>query len=509
MSNQQLASIDGGFRLEQIIPGSRLIGTQTIKVRSCCSSWRECEKDDVYVAIVGDDFDGHDFAQEAISRGATAVVAERLLAINCPQCLVPDSRKAFGSICHALAGTPSDQISTVGIAGSDGKTVTAHLIRSIYRAAGSRVGLISSIEVNTGRCEAPANGTELNAPLLADRLGQMVLSGCNHAVVEMPSIALAQHASSGVRLDAAVLTNIRRDFRDFHGNDGNYIRAHQRLLEYLKPTGFAVLNADDPTTHYLLDQIDTPTLTIGIRQAAEIKAKIVERTSTDQTFLLQAGSDSVAVRTSIIGDQHVYNCLSATAVALTTGVPLTTIADGLEAAGAIPGRMERVECGQEFGVWIDAASSPSQLATAINAVRKVTRGKVYCVCSVTGDQTDGHRKRMGEIIERAADQAVITKAAIREHVDYEPFHQVLDGFTKPAGAEVIPNRFNAIEWALSRAGAGDAVLVAGSGERSIGSVGEKCWPISDRDVCQAWLYDRVKPESQQPGQDIYKIDDYR
>lgn len=509
MSSQHLASVSGGIPLNEILPNSQFIGSDSVSVRSCCSKWEECERNDIYVAIVGNEQDGHDFAQDAIKLGASAIVTERLLAIDQPQCIVKDSRQAFGQICHALAGTPSRAISTIGVSGTDGKTVTSHLLRSIYRAAGAKVGLLSSIEVNTGRAQSQPTSGPFNAPLLADRLGQMVLSDCKYAVVEMPSVALAQRSMSGVTLDAAVLTNIRQDHRDFHGNNQNYIRAHERLLEYLKPTGFAVLNADDPTTHFLLDQIDAPTLTIGMRQACEIKGRVIERTMTDQTFLIMAGNESVVVRSNTIGDQHIYNCLSAAAVALTTEIPLQVIAQGLESAGTIPGRLERIECGQDFGTWIDSAHSPSQLANAIKAVKNVTKGKVWCVCSVNDEQTATHRRRMGEIIERSADQSVVTRTAIEKHVDYEPFHQVLDGFDKPESAEIIPNRFSAIEWGLSRAKPGDSVLITGCGERPVATVGEKQWPVSDRDVCQAWLYDRGKKETESSPARIFNIEDFR
>ena len=135
MSTKELAYPNSFIRLDEILPNSTFIGKRDVPVRSCCSRWEECESDDVYVAIVESENDGHDFANEAVSRGASAIVTERLLAVDRPQCIVEDSRLAFGSICHALAGRPSERLSTVGVSGSDGKTVTSHLISSIYAAA--------------------------------------------------------------------------------------------------------------------------------------------------------------------------------------------------------------------------------------------------------------------------------------------------------------------------------------------------------------------------------------
>ncbi|MEM7456883.1 MAG: Mur ligase family protein [Planctomycetota bacterium] len=375
MSIQQLASASGALRLGNILPQARTIGSGDIAVRSCCSQWNECQSDDIYVAIVGPEFDGHDFARDAVQRGASAVVTERLLAIDLPQFIVGDSRLAFGQICHALAGQPSQRLQTTGVSGSNGKTVTSHLIQQIFLAAGADVGLLSTISTATEN-ESKA---DFSAPGLADRLSTMVLEDCSHAVVEIPSEALAQHTLAGTKLDTAVLTNIHYDDLGFHRTKENYRRANLRLLDYLKPTGVAVLNADDPASHFLLGEIDAPVLTVAMKQQAELTARIVERQAAWQTFLLTAGGQSVAVRTNIIGDQHVYNCLSAAAVGLSNGIELPVIARGLENASTVPGRLERVDCGQPFNVWIDSAKSVRQLATALQSIRKVTKGKVWCV----------------------------------------------------------------------------------------------------------------------------------
>jgi UDP-N-acetylmuramoyl-L-alanyl-D-glutamate--2,6-diaminopimelate ligase len=509
VSTQELASVRGSIRLEEILPDSKIIGKRDIRVRSCSSRWDECQPEDLYVAIVDSETDGHEFAREAVQRGAMAVVTERLLAIDRPQCIVEDTRLAFGTICHALAGDPSNRMATVGVSGSDGKTVTSHLIGSIFEASGGEVGVLTSIENRLGPGLRMAPNKQLNSALLADQLSAMVLSGCTQAVIEMPGIALAQHALSGISLDAAVLTNIRMDDIRFHGSKENYRRANTRLLDYLKPTGFAVLNADDPTTHFLLDQIDSPVLTIGMKHEAEVTARVVERLPHEQTFLISAGGESAVVRTSIIGDQHIYNCLSAAAVGLTSGIQLAVIAKGLEAAGNIPGRLERIECGQPFGVWVDSARSPRQLATAIQSVKRVTGGKIWCVCSISEHQSRADRRKIGEIIEKVSDTPVITNAEVNKNTDYEPTHQVLDGFVNPAKAQLIPNRFNAIEWTLSQAQPNDAVLITGCGDRPVARVGDHQWEISDRDICQAWLYDRGSWGQPSAHPRIFNIDDYR
>ena len=509
----QLVNTNLGIRLRDVLPDAKLIGTDEVYFRSCCGMWKDCQPDDLFVAIMEAEQDGHDYTQEAISRGAAAVVTERLLTTNRPQCVVDDSREAYGRICQALAGRPSQRLTTVGVSGTDGKTVTSHLISSVFKAAGQRCGLVSSIEVTSGSNRQSVPCQEINPPWLAEQLTQMVLANCESAVVEIPSVALAKRSLAGVDLDVAVLTNIRKNHLNFHGSQSNYRRAKLRLLNQLKQTGLAVVNADDPTTHFLLNEIDKPVLTVGIKQEADVTARLIERTRSEQTFMITAGSDSIPIRTSIIGDQHIYNCLSAMAVGLATGIDLSTIAKGLESANNISGRLERVECGQPFGVWVDSARSASQLANAIAALRQVTSGKVLCICSIDEGQSKHQRRTMGEILERASDLPIITRASIEQVIDYEPAHQVLDGFSDPERAQLIPNRFKAIEWALQQAQPGDAVLVTGCGERPFALIGEHNWTITDRDVCQAWLYDHatLSPDCEQPGEHpwILNIDDYR
>ena len=299
-----LLSPSHGIRLADLLTNATFIGVDDVVATSCCCHWSDCQTDDLFVAIVGPEHDGHDFAHEAIRRGARAIVTERLLAVDFPQVLVSDTRLAYGNICHALGGQPCDHLTTIGVSGTDGKTVTAHLIRCILTAAGKQTGLASSIEVNLGAKHQAVPSADFNAPTLANQLAQMAINGCSHAVVEVPSESLAQHSIAGVNFDVSVLTNIRREGVADTGSFRNYRRANLRMLESLKPSGVGILNADDPVINHCLDKIETPFLTTGIKQEAEVNAKLLERSRSEQTFLLIAGNESVPVRTAIIGDQQ-------------------------------------------------------------------------------------------------------------------------------------------------------------------------------------------------------------
>lgn len=518
MSNQSLTGAASeldpfgtqGIRLKSILPQSRFVGGDSFRVQSCCGQWNEVQQDDLYVAIVDADNDGHDFAEEAITRGAGAVLTERLLAIDRPQCIVPDSRIAYGKISQALAGNPSQHAAAIGVSGTDGKTVTSHLIHCILQQASYQVGLNSSIQTGWDDYIDTQAPEQVNSPTLAANMARMVLNGCSHMVLEAPNESLANHSFSGVELDVAVLTNIRRDHLTHDASPKNYMRVKTRMLDYLKPTGFAIVNADDPLSRDLLDEIDKPTLTFGIHQSAEVSARMIDRWPTEQTFMIRAGGQSVPVRTSMIGKHHIYNCLAATSVGLTLGIDLATIARGLEKASEIPGRMQALRCGQPFGVWVDSAHTPSQLATALQAIRGVVDGQIWCVVSAADGQSSLHRKQLGQIAERAGDQCVVTRSDCSQAIDFEPMHQLLDGFVEPGKPQVIPNRFKAIQWVLENARAGDAVLISGKGQQPFALVGEQAWPVSDRDVAEAWLFDNNDLEDKNDnGPDTFNIDDYR
>ena len=498
-----------GISLKRVLPEAKFFGTDDVIVRSCCGKWDECHSNDLYVAIVGPEQDGHDFASQAIKMGAGAILAERLLAVNSPQCIVDDSRHAYGVLCQQLAGQPSQRLVSIGVSGTDGKTVTTALINAIFETAGQKSRLINSIE--NQKATVDPNMVEWTPPWLANCLSNAALANHSHCVVEIPSTALAQHHAAGLELDIALLTNIRKDYLGFHGSTRNYRNAKMRLLDHLKPEGMAVLNADDPTTHFLLDKIDKPTLTIGVHQAAEVTGKILEQSISEQTIMITAGQESVIVRTSMIGQHHLYNCLTAAAVGLAQNIGLETIARGLESVGHVPGRLQRIECGQPFGVFIDTGRTPTQLATALHTLKQATDGRVICVASSNQEHEPGVREQIGRVIERGSDLCVITEENAGAVDSYHTIHQVLDGFKRAAKPQVIPNRLKAIEWALANARKGDVVLVAGKGDRPIAVVDDSRWEINDADVCTAWLYDESNQHDYEDndGPTIYRFDDYQ
>jgi UDP-N-acetylmuramoyl-L-alanyl-D-glutamate--2,6-diaminopimelate ligase len=476
--------------LKRLCPGARFFGAADINVTSVSADSRAIEGGDLFAAIVGNSTDGHQHIAQALARGASAVVAERFVPTGGrPLCVVPDSRVAFARICQALADHPSRRLKVIGVTGTNGKTSTSWLIRGILEAAGCRTGIVGTLENSDGEVVEPADMTTPPAPVLAHWLERMTMAGCSHAVLEISSHALAQARIEGIELNAACVTNVRRDHLDFHNTLANYRQAKARIFEHLAADGFAVLNADDPISAGFVDLVDGPALTVGMISPAEVTAQLIDRDKSEQTFLLSAGNDTVPVRTRMIGDHHISNCLVAAAVGLVYGIDLADIARGIERVEQVPGRMERIECGQPFGVFVDYAHTPDALELSLSTLREVTEGRLICAFGAGGGRDREKRPQMGRIVESAADEAIVTDDNPR-HEDSNRIHRdIVRGFKWPSAARIIPDRAEAIAYALSQAEAGDCVLIAGKGHEEHQIIGNRRYRFDDRRIAQDWLYD--------------------
>lgn len=497
--------------LRGLLPETEFFGPDDVPIAGCACDSRKVRPGDLFVALSGVRRDGRDFIAEAVARGCSAVMlqsgnrqilpkrSEDSPAHNAPGpvysdypvpvCLVPNARESYARLCQALAGNPSRQLKVIGVTGTNGKTTTTCLIAGIFKAAGYRVGLLGTLGYLDGRVVEPAAYTTPPPDVLASMLARMVRNECTHAVMEVSSHALDQSRTAGVWFDAACVTNVTQDHLDYHGTMSEYRRAKGRLFDHLDEDGLAVLNADDPGSAGYLRRLDCPALTVGIREPAEITAVPLEQFAGEQTFLLAAGNETVPVRTRMIGTHHIYNCLTAAAVGLAHNIELTTIVRGLEFAGQVPGRLERIECGQPFSVFVDYAHTPDALATVLQTVRAVTTGRVICVFGAGGERDREKRPLMGRAVEQAADAAILTNDNPRREDSRAIFRDVLEGFIAPKAVDVISDREEAIRRALASARPGDCVLIAGKGHEDYQIIGDQKLEFDDREAAKKWLFE--------------------
>ncbi len=452
-----------GVSLDELFAEATRTGVGRVMATSCCTDWRQLEPGDVYVALSdsGDGVeDGHEHAQRAASHGAIAIVCEQPVAVfDVPTYLVPDSRVALGKLSQALVGNPSNTIPVIAVTGSHGKSTTLALLESIFSVAGKHCGVMSSLGCYDGMSHSRGIGNSPSAPAIAARLASMEAAGCTHALIEVSSRSISQARLAGISLDSICVTNVTGAHLDLHNTVQAYRDVQRRVLDYLSPGGVVTLNADDPESMKWLDGIHGPVLTCGLGAQAEITAQVVQQFSNEQIFVLTAGSDSAAVRSSIVGEHHVANCLAAATMALAHGIDLQTIAAGIEAVDRLPGRMERIDCGQGFPVYLDAADTPDALRASLRAARQLAEGRVICVLGDDSRHSAASDYTLKHVVCRMADLAIVSRP-------------LADGdFERTGHVEVVAERGEAIACAVAMAEPGDVVVIAGSQSQSMPTFG--------------------------------------
>ena len=433
--------------LASLLPGARFVGCDDIVVRRLSADPEACRRGEVFVAVAGDDADGHDRAALAIQRGASGIVAERMIpTFGTPLCLVPDARWALARIAQALRGDPAGQLRVIAITGTAGKTTTAWLAASVLAEGRLRVGVLSDLGCLDGMNASPADADYTSPPGLAGWLDRCVSSGCSHAVVEVTSSMLAAEALAGVPCDTVVVTNLGRAHLDRHGTARAYRAITGRAVDALDDHGALVIDLDDPAAARLAARRGGGrVLPVGLRRQGTLGAVPVERGLDGQTFLLRHGGDSAVVSVETPVASFVRDSLCAAAVGLRAGLPLAVVARGLEAAGAIPGRLDRICRGQDAHVFADCPSSGRALATTLAGLRRLSRGRLALLIEEPAIPRFGDPRRFVERAARWCDECVTVPADVLD----------AEAGTRPLAAYARLDRL------LAGLGAGDCVLVVG------------------------------------------------
>jgi UDP-N-acetylmuramoyl-L-alanyl-D-glutamate--2,6-diaminopimelate ligase len=331
----------------------------------------------------------------------------------------------------------------------------------------------------------------------------MVGRKTRYAAVELSSHALDQQRCAGTLLDVAVVTNVTQDHFDYHGTAARYLAAKARILTMVKRGGVVVLNADDPLSMTLAAQVPATAqlMTFGIDAAADFSARSVRLSRAGCRFLLRHRLEEIEVQLPLIGRHNVANSLAAAAAGTHFGLSLPDIAAGLSAVEVVPGRLEAIDCGQDFGVYVDYAHTDDALSRSIMAVRAITSGRVICLFGAGGDRDRSKRPLMGRAA-AAADVVVVTSDNPRTEDPRGIIDEIVRGCAEFQGPlHVEPDRARAIHWALQHAGPGDAVVVAGKGHERVQVVGSELIPFDDCAVCRKSLA-RMRPALAIPAEEV-------
>ena len=441
---------------------------------------------DAFFCIPGFSRDGHEFAADAVSRGAAALVVERELPVAVPQFVVADTRAALAVAAARLMGDPSSALDIVGVTGTNGKTTTTYLVDSILRAAGRHTGLIGTVETRIGSTRMDSARTTPESADLQRLLAEMRDSGVDAVSMEVSSHAIDLHRVDATRFAVAAFTNLTQDHLDYHHTLEEYAAVKRRLFTEFDVNA-RVVDIDDAFGRLIADR---DSRVIGVGRASDALVRIADEKlhARGAVFTLHHPGGRMRVALPLAGAYNVSNAALAAGCALAMDIDPDTVAGGLEAAPQVPGRMESIDCGQSFSVIVDYAHTPDSLAKAITAVRGVTQGRVLAVFGCGGDRDPDKRPLMGRAAATAADHVIITSDNPRSEDPVGIILQIQDGARMgSASFEVEVDRRLAIARAIEQARPGDAVLIAGKGHEDYQIFSDRTVHFDDREVAREVL----------------------
>jgi UDP-N-acetylmuramoyl-L-alanyl-D-glutamate--2,6-diaminopimelate ligase len=464
---------------------------------------RAVRRGDLYAALPGRAVHGARFCADAAAAGAVAVLTDpagrrAAVAAGLPVLVVADPRARLGEVAAWIYGEPSDRLLLVGVTGTAGKTTTTYLVESGLRMAGYQTGLIGGVETRIGEQKQDSALTTPEATDLQALLAAMVQRRVGAAAMEVSSHALALGRVAGTHYDVAVFTNLSQDHLDFHASMDEYFAAKAALFtpRYARA---GVISLDDGRGRELAGQAAIPVTTFSARgrPAADWRAADIRPGADGSTFrVIGPGGVAADAAVALPGDFNVANALAAIVALVEAGVGLADAVAGVAASPGPPGRLERVDHGQDFTVLVDYAHKPGAVEALLGAMRPVTQGSLVIVVGCGGDRDQGKRRLMGEAAARLADVAILTSDNPRSEDPLAILAEMLAGAVgvpAPERARVVvePDRAAAIEAAIAQAGKGDVVLIAGKGHEHGQYVAGRVIPFDDREVAASALQRRA------------------
>lgn len=467
-----------------------------IDIKGITNNSNEVKSGYLFIAAKGSRADGNQFVEDAIRRGAVAVLSENKY---------PDRNGVFfiktdlinnrlPQIAKIFYGNPSSKLDMVGVTGTNGKTTTAYILKSIYEAAGIRTGLLGTIEYLIGDRRIPAALTTPDVLKVNQYLSQMIEDGCKACVMEASSHALDQGRVFGVNFMTGIYTNLGRDHLDYHETIENYLEAKTKLFGSLAEDKWAIINIDDPYSNHIIQRTKANVLGYGIDNVSikdvkyKLKARSINITSSGMKFSVYASEleKSFSLETKLIGRHNIYNILGSVGAAMSFGVSEGAIKEGVFTTDDVPGRMEKIDLGQPFDVFVDFAHTPDAMENVLNTIREIVKGKIILVFGCGGDRDKEKRPLMGRVASRMADYTVITSDNPRTEDPMRIISDIERGFNG-VNYKVVEDRREAIRDALGKAEEGDVVFIAGKGHENYQILKNTVIPFSDKDVVEALL----------------------
>jgi UDP-N-acetylmuramoyl-L-alanyl-D-glutamate--2,6-diaminopimelate ligase len=462
----------------------------------------------LFFAISGENADGHRYIQQALDNGAVGVVGEKPIeGLPVPYIQTGNSREVLGHVSAAFYGYPARNLTVIGVTGTDGKTTTSNLLFQILMQAGLHAGIISTVNAVIGdeMLDTGLHVTTPEAPEIQHYLARMVSAGMTHVVLESTSHGLAQHRVTGCDFDIAVVTNITHEHLDFHKTYEGYRHAKGLLFRMLEDTTvkahgnprLAILNKDDSSYDYLHGISGRNQRSYSLSEGADFWADDVRYTSNGLEFQIQSADFRQPVRCNLAGIYNVSNCLAAFAACVAgVKIPPNIAAEGIAALKIVPGRMERINLGQDFSAMVDFAHTPNALLRALETARQMTSGRVIAVFGSAGLRDREKRRLMAEVSQQHADISYITAEDPRTESLSGILAEMAAAAEAKGGKEGqsffrVPDRRDAIRQAVQTARPGDMVICCGKGHEQSMCFGTVEYPWDDRTALRAALAEKL------------------
>jgi len=475
------------------IPDALTIGPADREIAAICYDSRRVQKNTLFVALRGEKADGNSFIEEAIDRGAVAIVTdEEQPQRHATLVVVKDARQALADLAAEFYGRPSLGLKVAGITGTNGKTTTAFLLKHLCESVQMRAGLIGTIRYEIGDRILPASRTTPESLDLQELLFQIRSAGCRAVAMEVSSHALDQGRVQNVEFDTAIFTNLTQDHLDFHHTMEAYFEAKVKLFTGLAAQahkkGKAVVNLDDRWGQLLLSRLakdapDLPVTTFGMNARADFRASAIKTEIGGTQYQLDAQGKTYLVRLPLIGFFNVYNSLAALAGAASMGVDLRTAVRALADAPSVPGRLEPVPVKRQFRVFVDYAHTDDALENVMKTLRDLGPRRLIVVFGCGGNRDKAKRPLMAAAVERLADWAIVTSDNPRKEVPEAIIQEIQTGF-RGKNFETVVDRREAIFHAISLAQPRDIVLIAGKGHETTQEFADHTIPFDDLAIAQ-------------------------
>ncbi|MDX8364968.1 UDP-N-acetylmuramoyl-L-alanyl-D-glutamate--2,6-diaminopimelate ligase [Cytobacillus sp. IB215665] len=457
---------------------------------------RDVKQGSLFICIKGYTVDGHDFAQEAINKGAVAVIAEKPLDVDVPVVVVQDTTRAVSVIADAFYDQPTKRFRLIGVTGTNGKTTTTHIIEEVFQHAGQNTGLIGTNTIKINNQTYGVKNTTPEALTLQKTFNEMVDNQVDTAIMEVSSHALDLGRTFGCDFDVAVFTNLTQDHLDYHDTMAEYRRTKGLLFAQLGNSynhsnpKYAILNADDHASDEFRRSTAATVITYGVENRSDFMAKHIKMTPSGTKFELITPYETFKVSMKLIGLFNAYNVLAATAACFVSGISLSSIISTIETLEGVSGRFEVVDGGQDYTVIVDYAHTPDSLENVLKTINEFASSDVYVVVGCGGDRDRTKRPLMAMVAEKYSNLPIFTSDNPRSE-DPEKILAEMEEGVKGKDYTSIIDRKEAISYAIGHAKKNDIVLIAGKGHETYQEIGDQRLDFDDREIVLQLIKERL------------------